>query len=276
MSQRHFKRFYPLVALLLAVTIILSGPEASQGRSWFDLLRQGVQVIQLSNLSDNGEVLLGQQIDQQLIEGGTVKLYENEAIASYITQVGSRLAKKSDRPNIPYTFQVVDDESINAFATMGGFVYVHTGLLEKASNEAELAGVMAHEIGHIVGRHAIENMRKAAVTQGLLTATGLDTQKIIQLGVQLVYNLPNSRKAELQADRLGLENSKRAGYAPIGMLTFMKKLMESSSEAPEFLSNHPATGDRLAALQAAVNPATVNKGDGLDEKAYRTKIRALL
>jgi predicted Zn-dependent protease len=267
---------YLLVSLLLAVTIILTTPQISQGRSWLDLLRQGIQVIQLSRLSDSQEVQLGGQINQALLQNNKVKLYRNPNISRYVTSVGQRLAKSSDRPNIPYTFSVVEDEGINAFATMGGFVYVHTGLISKVANEAELAGVIAHEIGHIAGRHAIENLRKAAIAQGLLTAAGLDRETFVQLGVQLAYNLPNSRQAELEADRLGLGNLEQAGYAPIGMLTFMEKLMKYRSSAPEFLSTHPATGDRLEALEAAVDPATVNKGDGLNAKAYQSKIRALL
>lgn len=284
MSQRHSswwtfgnsKRLYPLIAVLLAFTIIFSTPQISQGRSWFDLLRQGIQVIQLSNLSDNQEVQIGQQINQALLKNGKIKLYRNDSINRYITNIGQRLAKSSDRSNISYTFQIVNDDNINAFATMGGFVYVHTGLIKKVSNEAELAGVIAHEIGHIVGRHALENMRKTAITQGLLTAAGLDSQTLVQLGVQLVYNLPNSRQAELEADQIGLQIMEQAGYAPIGMLTFMEKLIKYRSAAPEFLSTHPATGDRLEALKASVDPATVKKGNGLDEKAYKNKIRALL
>jgi predicted Zn-dependent protease len=260
----------------MAAIIILTTPQVSLGRSWLDLLLQGVQVIQLSRLSDNQEVQLGQQINQALLKNGQVKIYRNDSINRYVNSIGIRLAKESDRPEIPYTFSVVDDESVNAFATMGGFVYVHTGLIQKVSNEAELASVMAHEIGHIVGRHAIENMRKTAITRGLLTAAGLDQQTFVQLGVQLAYNLPNSRRAELEADQLGLENLKQAGYAPIAFVTFMEKLIKYSSSAPEFLSSHPATGDRLETLKASIDPATAKLGDGLNQKAYSTKIRALL
>lgn len=272
----YSRGLYFLISLLMAATIILTSPQVSQGRSWIDLLLQGVQVIQLSTISDTSEVQLGQQINQALLQNDKIKIYRNEAINRYVTSIGQRLAKSSDRPSIPYTFQVVDDDSVNAFATMGGFVYVHTGLMKRVSNEAELASVMAHEIGHIVGRHAIENMRKAAITQGLLTAAGLDSQTFVQLGVQLVYNLPNSRKAELEADRLGLENLERARYAPIAMLTFMEKLVKYGSSAPEFLSTHPATGDRIEALKEMIDPATANKGDGLNAKAYSTRIKALL
>lgn len=284
MSQRYAswlafwysKGLYVLVALLMAATIILTTPQASQGRSWIDLLFQGVQVIQLSRLSDNQEVQLGQQINQALLKEGKVELYRNDQINRYVTSIGQRLAKSSDRPSIPYTFQVVNDDAVNAFATMGGFVYVHTGLMEKVANEAELASVIAHEIGHIVGYHALEKMRKTAITQGLLSAAGLDRQTFVQLGVQLAYNLPNSRGAELEADQLGLQNLKRAGYAPTAMLTFMEKLIKYSSSAPEFLSSHPATQDRIEALRASIDPATANKGDGLNEKSYRNLVKPLI
>ena len=227
-------------------------------------------------MSDTQEIQLGKQINQELVKEGRIKVSNNARINRYLNRIGQRLAQKSARSNITYTFQVVNDKSINAFATMGGFVYIHTGLMTEADNEAELASVVAHEIGHVSGRHAIEQMRQQALTRGLLSAAGLDEQAAVQIGVQLALNLPNSREDEFEADQLGLANLKRAGYAPSGMVSFMKKLGKKGGSVPTFLSTHPATSDRVAALERAIDPQTANAGDGLNNQAYKNKIRPLL
>ena len=275
-SGRYRRRWlYGAISLILTLVISLGTVKPSYGVSWVELLLRGVQVVQLSNISDKQEVELGKGINQELISSGQAKIYPNRAINNYIKQIGERLAKTSERPDLPYTFQVVDDKNINAFATMGGYVYVHTGLIAAADNEAELASVIAHEIGHIVGRHAIKQMREQAISQGLLSAAGLDRSNAIQIGVQLAVSRPNSRSDELEADRFGLENLKKANYAPAGMLGFMKKLLKQGGSVPTFLSTHPATEDRIARLDAQIDPATANIGDGLNQQAYKQRTKSI-
>ncbi|NES87055.1 MAG: M48 family metalloprotease [Moorea sp. SIO2B7] len=266
---------YGLLSLVTAVIVSIGIPQPSYGISWMELIFRGVQIIQLSSLSDSQEVKLGKQINQQLLQGGQITIYDNAQINRYVNKIGQRLAKTSDRRNIPYTFQVVKDKSINAFATMGGFVYINTGLMRIADNEAELASVVGHEIGHIVGRHAVKQMRDRALAQGALSAAGLDQSTAVQMGVELALNRPHSRKAEFQADQLGLGNLQRAGYAPSGMVSFMKKLQKQGGSIPAFLSTHPATSNRVVALQQAINPEIANLGDGLNNQAYKSKIRSL-
>jgi predicted Zn-dependent protease len=274
--SRFFRRCrrrwsYGLLSAIVAISLILSTPSPSYGASWWELLLRGVQILQLANLSDNQEVRLGQQINQQLIQQGKIRLSNKADLHRYLNQIGQRLVRRSQRPNIPYTFQVVNDRNINAFATMGGFIYINTGLIAKADNEAELASVVAHEIGHVVARHAVKQMQNAAISQGLLSATGLEESTAVQLGVQLAFLLPNSREDELEADRLGLLNLQRAGYAPLGMVTFLKKLLKHSNGVPSFLSTHPATSERLAILEETINPETAQRGDGLDSRAYQQR-----
>lgn len=229
-------------------------------------------MIQLSNISDQQEIQIGRQINQQLVSSD-IQLYRNSDVNRYVAQIGQRLAANSDRPDIPYKFQVVNDDSINAFATMGGFVYVNTGLLKLADNEAELASVISHEIGHIARHHALEQMRQTAIAGGVATAAGLDRNAAVQIGVDLALRRPNSRKDEFQADQAGLQTLGRAGYAESAMISFMEKLLSSRS-VPSFLSTHPATRDRIAALQRAIDPQKAN-GSGLDNATYKAKIRPL-
>jgi beta-barrel assembly-enhancing protease len=265
---RHF--IYGFVALIVSISISLFNVQPSFGVSWLDLIIRGVQVVQLSSISKTQEVELGTSINQELISSGQAKIYRNQPINDYINQIGQRLAKTSQRPDIPYVFQIVDDDGINAFATMGGYVYVNKGLIAAADNEAELASVIGHEIGHIAARHGIEHMRDSAVAQGLLSAAGLDRSDAVQIGVELAVSRPNGRSDELEADRFGLNNMIKANYAPAGILGFMEKLLQAGGSTPSFLSTHPATSERIKILQEQINPQTVNVGDGLDNQAYET------
>jgi len=274
--RRYRRRFlYPLLSLVLTLSIIVGSSQVARAIPWFDLIFQGIQVVQLSNISDRQEVQIGKQINQQLVSR-EIRVYRNPEINRYINEIGQRLELQSKRPNIPYTFQVVDDKGINAFATMGGFVYINRGLIASADNEAQLASVMAHEIGHIEGRHAIQQMRQTAIARGLATAAGLNSNTLVNIGVELALQRPNGRKDEFQADQLGLETLTQTGYAPSGMVGFMEKLLKKGASVPSFLSTHPATSERITALQQAINPARANVGEGLDSVAYKNRIRALL
>jgi predicted Zn-dependent protease len=275
LTKNSFLRrgLYGLLAAVMAVTIGLSTPTASQA-SIFDLIFQGIRYVQLGNLSDQDEVNLGTQIDRQLKAQGVRVSNSNSGVSAYINEIGQRLAANSDRPNIPYTFQVVNDDSVNAFATAGGFVYIQTGLIKAAANEAELAGVMAHEIGHITGRHAINQMRQQALASGVAGALEVRQDALVNIGVQLALQLPNSREAEYDADRRGFNNLGRAGYDTRGFITFMQKLEGGSSA--EFLSSHPNPGNRVSNLQSMNSAGTYpNNGVGTDANAYRNRIRGL-
>ncbi len=266
---------YGIVSLIFAMGIVVSNPQPTKAASWIELLIRGAQIFQLSNISDKQEVQLGKEINQELIKSGRAKIYRKEEINRYVNQIGQRLARTSERSNIPYTFQVVDDKGVNAFATAGGYVYVNTGLMKRAENEAELASVIGHEIGHIVGRHAIEQMREAAIAQGVLSAAGLERSQAVQIGVELALNRPNSRGDELEADRFGLDNIIKTGYAPSGMVSFMKKLLQGGNSSPTFLSTHPATSERIKRLQQSIGSKNANAGNGLNSRAYKNKIRSL-
>jgi beta-barrel assembly-enhancing protease len=280
-SSRYRRRWlYGFFSLILVLSLGLTNIKPTYGVSVIELILRGAQfvpqIIQFSTINDKQEVALGTEINKQLAGSGKVKLYRDPAINSYINEIGQRLVKTSQRPNIPYTFQIVADKNINAFATMGGYVYVNSGLITTAENEAELASVIGHEIGHIVGRHAIEHMRQQAISQGVLSAAGLGRNQAVQIGVELALSRPNSRKDELEADQFGLANLTKAGYAPGGMVSFMNKLLQKSGGAPpSFLSTHPATSERIQALKQSIPRGTEDRGQGLDNRAYQNRIRSL-
>lgn len=276
MFKQHLRHrwLYPLLSLTIVLTVAFGQPLVSQAISWSDLLRGGIQIIQgvqLTRLSDSQEVDLGRQMNAQLSRQG-IRISNDQALTQYVNSIGQRLVPFSDRSNLPFTFQVVDDKSVNAFATTGGFVYVHRGLIEAADNEAQLASVIGHEIGHVTGRHLLSQMRKSAVQRGLLSAGGLDRSTAVNLGLQLAVNLPNNRNDEYDADQRGLRTISRAGYAQSEVVAFMQKLLSSRS-SPSFLSNHPATSDRIVRLKQLISANPTNGRNGLNPSTYRSGVR---
>ncbi|MBW4657448.1 MAG: M48 family metalloprotease [Drouetiella hepatica Uher 2000/2452] len=272
-AQLRRRWLYGMISMTITLGLIMGTPRPAPAIPIIELLFRGIQLIQLSNMSDSQEVSLGSRINQQLTRS-ELKLYSDRAVTEYVNQIGQKLVPQSDRPNIPYVFQVVDMDAVNAFATMGGYVYVTKGLMKTADNEAQLASVIGHEIGHIAARHAVEQMRQKALEAGLASAAGLDRNTAVNIGVELAINRPNSRQAEFEADQKGLVNLERVGYAPSAMVAFMEKL-QSQRSVPTFLSTHPATGDRIEALNQEIDPATANSGTGLDTAAYRSKISSI-
>src|SRR5690606_26371556 len=148
-------------------------------------------------------------------------LYEDQALQDYVQSVGERVARNSHLADWDFKFVVLDDESVNAFTTGGGYVYVHRGLLAYMTSEAELAGVLGHELGHVTARHPARQQ-----TRGIL-ASVLATGAAIATGSSAVAQMANigatawmqgyGREAEMEADRLGLEYAAKAGYAPEGL-----------------------------------------------------------
>ena len=264
----------PLLSLIVASSIWAISYALPADASLFDLLFQGVQAIQLSNLSDQQEIALGSKINQQILSSD-FKLLDDPAIAKYVERVGQGLVPYSKRPNIPYHFQVVQNKQVNAFATTGGYVYVTSGLLATAANEAQIAGIIAHEMGHIGARHLITDMRKQAIESGIASAAGLDRSTAVNLGVQLALNLPGSRRHEFEADQLGVFTISQAGYDPRALPAFMKNLLNSGS-VPAFLSSHPATPDRIRMLNQLIDQNNLTGSGGVDNAAYQSRVRSRL
>ncbi|MGD1875568.1 MAG: M48 family metallopeptidase [Mastigocoleus sp.] len=267
---------YPSISLLVALSICLTTALPSEASSLWRVILQGAQIIQLSNISQREEINIGKQINRQLLRS-EVKLYKNRQINRYFRSIGNRLAAKSECSSLPFVFQVVQDKNINAFATAGGYVYANTGLLTASDNEAELASVIAHEIGHICGRHLVKQLRQTSVASGVATALGVDRSTLVNLGVELALRRPNSRSHEYDADERGLKTLTSANYAPSGMVSFMQKLLsKSSGSPPSFLSTHPATSSRITRLKSYISSQNYKGNQGLSKSEYRRNIRPLL
>jgi Zn-dependent protease with chaperone function len=191
-----------------------------------------------------------------------MQIIDNRELNAYISSIGSKLAAQPQADKYPYTFKVVNDTSINAFALPGGAAFVHTGLISAVDNEAQLAGVLAHEISHVALRHGTNQASKAnliqlpAVLASKVAGTSSMLGQLSQIGIGLGANsvlLKFSRTAETQADLLGAQIAAGAGYNPIEMARFFQKLeAEGSSRGPQFLSDHPNPGNRMKAIEDEV------------------------
>ncbi len=213
-------------------------------------------------VSDDQERQLGLQVKQELEQKQHVKYLTDATVNAYVKSVIDRILPyaKNDRPNQTWELHVIDDlKTVNAFATPGGYIYVYSGLLVEAGNEAELAGVLSHECGHVVARHIARQMVNAYGLQAILSlALGKNPSLLSQLAAGIAAKgtmLANSRSDETEADEYGARYSSMAGYDPRGLVTFFEKLLNKQgreNKALTFLSDHPATSDRIEHMKAFI------------------------
>ena len=226
-----------------------------------------------SCLTPSQELALGEQQHPQVLKemGG---VYDDARVGSYVAAVGGRVGASSDMPNLSYTFTVLDTPIVNAMALPGGYVYVTRGLLALANSEAELAGVIGHEIGHVTAHHTAERYNRATVagilSAGLGVATGSSALgQIAQQGSQL-YLLKFSREQEYEADALGVKYIARSGYDPTAEADFLHSLDRDSKlkaslagedardHQSDFMSTHPLTADRVARARRLAADTGIN------------------
>lgn len=203
-------------------------------------------------MSEKQEIEMGKEADPQII--AQFGLYDDTAIQNFINLKGKQMAAISHRPNLDYVFRVVNSEVVNAFAVPGGYVYFTRGILAHFNGEADFAGVLGHELGHITHRHGVAQQRNAILGQlGIIAGIVIAPQlaqfaEAASTGLQLLF-LKYSRDAEREADELGVEYSSKIGYDAQEMAKFFLTLERqsagsASAELPEFLSTHPNPGDR--------------------------------
>ena len=216
------------------------------------------QLVNINIFSDEEEVKLGRKFADKIET--KLQFHRDLSITAYINDLGQRLVSHSKRQNINYHFKVVNAEEVNAFAIPGGYVYVNLGLIRFADTEAELAGVMAHEVGHVVGKHGMKQLTKqyglAALAQLLL---GKDPGRLEELATQVVtsgFLLKYSREAEREADLLATKKMHSAGINPAGMANFFEKLLSAEKRQPtkveQLISTHPGTSERITNVRQQI------------------------
>jgi predicted Zn-dependent protease len=236
-------------------------------------------VSQLNIISENEEMQLGAHFATE-IDSGLVFI-EDPVIVGYVDSLGQALAKVSRRSHIPYTFRVVDTDEINAFAVPGGYLYVNRGLIAAADNEAELAGVIGHEIGHIVGKHGARQLTQRyglAILSRLVL--GEEPQMLAELAANILATgaiMHYSREMESEADMYGAQEVYAVGIDPQGLVTFFEKLKamrgdQGPNAVERFLSTHPDPGDRAEAVRRQIAALPPRDDLRLDSAKFR-KIR---
>ena len=218
-------------------------------------------------IPESQEIEIGRQAADQAAQ--TIGLYDNAAVQNYVSELGKKLAAQSERPNLPWRFQVVDDPAVNAFALPGGFIFVTRGILTHLTEEAQLVAVLGHEIGHVTARHSVRQLSKAQLAQVGLAAVSVvsDTGAIGQLGAAGlgILFLKYGRDAEREADDLGFRYSLNTGYAVRSMpdvFGTLKRVGEAAGAQtlPNWLSTHPSPDERIARITGQINETNPPQG----------------
>lgn len=222
---------------------------------------------QLSLVSESQEIAMGREYDPQILaEMGT---YPDSAIQRYVRALGEQMAAISERPNLPWTFRVVDDPLVNAFAVPGGFIYITRGILAHLNSEAELAGILGHEIGHITARHSVNQISRAQIAQiglgvGMILRPDLQPfGELASAGLGLLF-LKYGRDAEYQSDDLGVRYMRAVGYNPREMAAVFRTLASLTDEGsggrpPEWASTHPFPENREQRILNALQPEDASR-----------------
>ncbi len=259
--------------VLLAVLAALAAPAALAQAKKRNLPRPGFNLF-----SKEQDIELGREFAKQIEQ--QVVIVNNQELTDYVNRIGQRLVDKGELEKYPFFFKVVQEESINAFALPGGPMYVHTGLIRAAENEAQLAGVLAHELSHVVLRHGTNQASRARFAQlgallaGAAIGGGSLAGQLAQLGIGLGANsvlLKYSRSAESDADLLGAYTMAKAGYNPVEMARFFERLeAERKGKTPKlveiFTASHPNPGNRVRAIESQLpymprGPYNASEGD---------------
>jgi predicted Zn-dependent protease len=235
---------------------------------------------EFSLMSEAQEIELGKQMDAEVRR--EMGLYEDPELQRYVETIGMKLARASERPSLPWHFAVVDEPAVNAFALPGGYIYVTRGILPFLDNEAQLAGVLGHEIGHVTARHSAQQYTKATTAGIGVTLLSIFVpearpfQNLTETALGVLF-LKYGRDDELQADRLGVKYAGTSGWDPAGvagMLRTLARLDEASGSrkgVPNWLSTHPAPADRVEKVQAAIQqqpPRAVGTSGQVDEADF--------
>jgi predicted Zn-dependent protease len=237
---------------------------------------------QMSLLSEAEELAIGQQQDAEIRR--EMGVYDDPELQRYVNDIGQQLARASHRPNLPWSFTIVDSPAINAFALPGGYIYVTRGILAYLDDESELAGVLGHEIGHVTARHAAQAYtRQAQASVGLMILSIFvpSTQPFTDLGATGlgVLFLRHGREAEIEADRLGVEYESSAGFDPAGVPRFLATLarVDAMSErgVPNWLSTHPDPGSRVAKAEPVAGKFVSPEARKINRNEYLERINGL-
>ena len=258
---------------LWSMTLAMSAQAFDFGSIDWEKAAKVVQKVKKANTEVNEpqEIELGGGIASSLL--GAAPLLDNPALQSYVNRVGRWIALQSERPDLPWHFGVLDDADINAFAAPGGYVFITKGLLARMNSEAELAGVLAHEISHVLRKHHLQALKKGArrelmadLADDAIESHGGDERlsKLVSAGTEL-YARGLDKEDEFESDRMGVVLAARAGYDPYGLpavLQTLQSINPADSNLALMFKTHPGFDKRLELLGPLMSPAL----DGLEDQ----------
>lgn len=239
---------------------------------------------QLALITVQQEIAMGRQAHQEVV--ASMGVYDDPELQAYVDRIGQRLAQTSERPDLPWTFTVLDDAAVNAFALPGGFIYLTRGILGHMRSEAEMVSVLGHEIGHVTARHSVERLSRAQLaTAGLLAGMVVAPElqeygNLAQAGLGMLF-LKFSRNDERQADELGFRYLNRSGYQPREMIEMFRTLDRvgqtgGGGRLPDWLSTHPNPVDRIARIEQAIAAATpITLGERVERPAFLGQVNGI-
>lgn len=232
----------------------------------------------LKGFSQDEEIAIGRQIAGDLL--GAVPLVKDKRLQKYVNDVGRWVASQSERPDLPWHFGVIDSKDVNAFAAPGGYIFVTRGLYVLLNSEADLAGVLGHEIGHVVRQHHLKILQQSKMLDMggklLVKETGSSgaAQKLIGSGAEIVSRSLD-KGAEFEADRIGVVLATRAGYDSFGLPSVLQQIghfAKDDDSVALLFKTHPAPDDRMDKLGSAMGERFDDiKGQTLEKRFYRIK-----
>ena len=262
--SRLFKTW--MIAAAFAAVSCQSGAASLDLGRIFDIGKDVADATK--GMDEKDEIAVGREIAGRML--GAAPLVADPELQAYVNRVGRWVASQTERPDLPWHFGVIDTASINAFAAPGGYVLITRGLYEILDSEAQLAGVLGHEIGHIVQRHHITVMQKsAAISAGARVAQGNRNQlvnNLIGTGAEVMAR-GLDKGAEFEADQIGIVLAARAGYSPFGLIDVLHKLSARAGDDASLallFKTHPHPGERLSQLGEAIAPRLQTLPSGIE------------
>ena len=255
-------RAFVVAALVVLALAVGASPTAAQLGGITGALKKAQTVKKIADLkvTEAEEQQIGQEVSNKVVE--TFGVYQDANVAKYVTLVGAVLAQSSPRPNLPWQFVVLDTEGVNAFAAPGGFVHITKGLLGLMKNEAELAGVLAHEIIHVTEKHTVNAIQKGdtvkVASDEVGSSGGLTSGLVAKIAEKAYSDILNnrfSRDDEGEADDKGVQLANKVGYAPSGLSAALTKLSDRNKDSKEpngLFATHPQLKDRIDKIGQAI------------------------
>jgi predicted Zn-dependent protease len=226
------------------------------------------------NVSEEEERKIGEDVSAKIRQRFGV--VQDPAVHKYVSLVGTLIARQSERPNLAWTFIVLDTDGVNAFASPGGIVHITRGALGLITSEAELAGVLAHEVGHVAHKHAVNAIRKGKAVQlgtnETLSSRGPFLDKIANKAYDIVLENKFDRNDEMDSDKVSLSLAEKAGYAPGKLADFLTRLDERNKDQPAsngLFASHPDTQARIEAIRKLAG----SKTGGVAEARYKSNVK---